>query len=210
MKKLLYFYQFIVGSKYGFTGEGNEQWYYTLSLVINLMLVWWLCPEIGIVFTALSVIHYLTVVYYGVNEFAYDSFAGSCIYFGIHLVLFAVAAIVNIKWTIITSIITTAAVIIAPDCMGENIFLRNQEYKPNYPLDKSNVPLLFNTIIFATFVIVDFLLPIKLWIKFVILTIAMVLHPFIDLIEGECIIISDITYDALANIQRTIKSKKKK
>jgi len=203
MKKLLFYYQFIVGSKYGFTGEGNEQWYYTLSLAINLMLVWWLCPAVGVLFTVLAVIHYLTVVYYGIGELAYDSLAHSCIYFGIHAVLFTIAAIVNFKWAIITAVITTVAVILAPDCMGDNIFLRKLPAS-------SNMPLLFNTVVFAAFVVVDFLLPIKLWIKITILAIAMVLHPFIDYIEGECIIISDVTYDALANIQRAIKSKKKK
>ncbi|MBQ8043533.1 MAG: hypothetical protein IJ272_05215 [Clostridia bacterium] len=210
MKKLLHFYQFIVGGKYGFTGEGNEQWYYTLALVINIMLVWWLCPEIGTIFSILASIHYLTVVYHGVfstDDIAYNNptraYVRSYLYFGGHAVMFIIAAIVNIKWAIITSVITTVAVLIAPDCTGNNIFLR----KPNV---RNNLPLLFNTIMFASFVLVDFLLPIRLWIKFVLLVIFMVLHPFIDFIEGECIIISDVTYEAWECIRQSLKSKKKK
>lgn len=58
MKKLLFIIiRSIVGSESGFTGEGNEQWYYSLSLAINLMLIWWLKPEIGLLFTILAVIH---------------------------------------------------------------------------------------------------------------------------------------------------------
>lgn len=207
MKKLLYYYQFIVGGKYGFTGEGNEQWYYTLALAINLMLVWWLCPEAGIAFTVLAVIHYLTVVYHGIEDIAYNNatraYVRSYLYFGGHAVIFIIAAIVNIKWAIITSVITTVAVLIAPDCTGNNIFLR----KPNV---RNNMPLLFNTIMFAAFVAVDFLLPIKLWIKIAILCVAMILHPFVDLMEGECIIISDITCEAWECVKGSLKAKKSK
>ena len=210
MRKLLYFYQFIVGGKYGFTGEGNEQWYYTLAYAINIMLVWWLCPEIGTIFSILGTIHYLTVVYQGaccIDDIAYnnptEAYIRACLYFGGHVVMFIIAAIVNIKWAIITSAITTVAVLIAPDCTGNNIFLR----KPNV---RNNMPLLFNTIMFAAFVVIDFLLPIKLWIKFVILVTFMVLHPFIDFIEGEGIIISDVTYVAWRYIRQSLKTKKKK
>lgn len=210
MKKLLHMYQFIVGGKYGFTGEGNEQWYYTLALAINLMLVWWLCPEIGIIFTILAVLHYSTIVYYGIfstDDIAYNNpiraYVRSHLYFGFHLGLLIVATIVSIKWAIITSFITTVAVLIAPDCTGNNIFLR----KPNV---RNNLPLLFNTIMFAAFVVVDFLLPMKLWIKFLILVVAMILHPIIDWIEGECIIISDVTCEAWEHMCRFFKSNKKK
>ena len=66
MKKFfLNIYRCIVGSESGFTGEGNEQWYYFLSLVINLTLIWWQKPEIGLLFTILAVIHYVTVAYMG-------------------------------------------------------------------------------------------------------------------------------------------------
>ena len=52
MKKvLLNIYRGIVGNEYGWNGEGNEQWYYFLALVMNCMLTWWLKPEIGILFT---------------------------------------------------------------------------------------------------------------------------------------------------------------
>ena len=117
--------------------------------------------------------------------------------------MFVIAAIVNIKWAIITSVITTVAVLIAPDCTGNNIFLR----KPNV---RNNLPLLFNTIMFVAFVVVDFLLPIKLWIKFVLLVTFMVLHPFIDFMEGEGIIISDVTCNAWGYIRQSLKSKKEK
>ena len=203
MKNLLNIYRYIVGPEYGFTGEGNEQWYYTLACAINIMLTWWMRPEIGTIFSILTLIHYMLVARYGANDLAYDNPVMSSIYFGILIILGIVAVIVDIKWAIITSIITTVAVFIAPDCTGNNIFLR----KPNV---RNKMPLLFNTIMFAAFVVVDFLLPVALWIKLMFLIIFMGLHPFIDWIEGEGIIISDVTLDAWYSIRGALEPKKKK
>ena len=57
MKKvLLNAYRCIVGNEFGWIGEGNEQWYYFLALVINCMLTWWIKPELRIIFTVAAVI----------------------------------------------------------------------------------------------------------------------------------------------------------
>ena len=82
MKNLLVnIYRCIVGGEVGFIGEGNEQWYYFLSLVMNLMLLWWLKPEIALMFTVLSVIHYVTVFVYGYFMLDSENVIFSCIYF---------------------------------------------------------------------------------------------------------------------------------
>ena len=196
-------YRCIVGTEYGFTGEGNEQWYYFLSLVINLMLVWWLKPEVALLFTILAVIHYLTVFVYGYFDLSDDSVIFAYAYFGIHAVLLILGIFASFKWTIITTVITTILFFSAPDCTGNNIFLR----KPNVD---NQLPLLFNTIIFATFVIIVFLLPIKLWIKLAIIASVMVIHPVIDLFEGDCVIISDVTYYAIRNIKESKNTSKER
>lgn len=199
MKDLfLNIYRGIVGGECGFTGEGNEQWYYTLALVINLMLVWWLKPEVALVFTILAVIHYLTVVIYGVLElfgfFDFENIVVPCayVYLGIHVTLLLIAIFTSFKWTIITMAITIVAFVLAPDSTGHNIFPIKKSY--------SKLSLLFNTIIFAAFVVIDFLLPIKLWIKILFIIVALIIHPIIDYLEGECIIISDITFEVFDNI----------
>ena len=206
MKKLLFIIiRSIVGSESGFTGEGNEQWYYSLSLAINLMLIWWLKPEIGLLFTILAVIHYATVFIYGYFDLDClddDNAKFGYAYVGIHLILLAIAIFTNLKWTIITAAITTLAVFLAPDCTGNNIFLTKRTY--------SKLALLFNTIILAVFVIIDILLPIKFWIKFLLIIGALVIHPIIDYIEGECVIISDVTYDAFGRVINSLKKQKER
>ena len=203
MKNLfLNIYRVIVGTESGFTGEGNEQWYYFLSLVINLMLIWWLKPEIGLLFTILVVIHYVTVFIYGYFDLYSDgstSFAFA--YLGIHLVLLTIAIFTSLKWAIITIAITTIALLLAPDSTGNNIFLCKKTY--------SKLSLLFNTIIFATFVIIVVLLPIRFWIKLLLILGALVLHPIIDYFEGECVIISDVTYEVFDKVKSSIKEQKK-
>lgn len=203
MKKLfLNIYRCIVGTECGFTGEGNEQWYYFLSLVINLMLIWWLKPEIALLFTILAVIHFVTVFIYGYFDLSVDgSTSLAYAYFGIHLVLLAIAIFTSLKWAIITIAITTIAFFLAPDCTGNNIFLRKRSY--------SKLSLLFNTIIFAAFVIIVVLLPISFWIKLLLIIGALVIHPIIDYFEGECVIISDVTYEVFEKVKSSIKKKKR-
>lgn len=186
-------YRRIVGSEYGFSGEGNEQWYYSLSLAINVMLIWWLNPEVALLFTILAAIHYLTVFVYGYFDLSDAGVTFSYAYLGIHAILFTIAILVSFKWAIITTAITTVTFLLAPDCTGNNIFIRD-------PYLHNQLPLLFHTIIFVAFVIIDFLLPIKLWIKLLLIIGAIVIHPVIDLLEGECVIISDVTYEAFDNI----------
>ena len=91
--------------------------------------------------------------------------------------------------------------LLAPDCTGNNIFLE----KPNVD---NRLLLLCNTIIFAVFVVVDLLLPISGWIKIIIISVAIIAHPIIDWLEGECIIISDITYDVIYKIMDDLASRK--
>ena len=55
-EKMLNVLRFIVGPEYGFTGEGSEQWYYTVAIAVNLMLTWWLRPDIALIFTILPII----------------------------------------------------------------------------------------------------------------------------------------------------------
>ena len=199
MKNLLVnIYRCIVGGEYGFIGEGNEQWYYFLSLVMNLMLLWWLKPEIALMFTVLSVIHYVTVFVYGYFMLDSENVIFSYIYFGIHIILLILAIVTSFKWTVITAVITVVSILLAPDCTGNNIFLR-------VPNVTNSLPLIFNTIIFVAFVVLDFMLPIELWIKILIIVGALIIHPVIDWFEGECVIISDVTSDAFGNIMESWK-----
>lgn len=213
MKKgFLSIYRCIVGAECGFSGEGNEQWYYSLALVINLMLIWWKKPEIAVVFTILAVIHYATVCVYGLFELIEDgNVILSYAYFSIHAILAIVAICVSSKWAVITALIVIIAFLFAPDCTRNNIVIRKPGQKgSNVTLRSIRVlPLVFNTIIFAVFVCLDFLLPIDLWTKLFIIAVAIIVHPIIDSLEGEGIIISDVTSEAFDNIRNHLCKNKK-
>lgn len=89
-KALLNFYRCIVGNEFGWSGEGNELWYYFLALVINCMLTWWLKPELGIIFTVAAVIHCITLCVYGFAMLSDSSVLYSIAYYAIHTVIFIV------------------------------------------------------------------------------------------------------------------------
>lgn len=199
-KSLLNLFRCIVGSEYGWTGEGNEQWYYFLALVINVMLTWWLKPELGIIFTAAAVIHYITVCVYDYFCFFASNVWYSIVYYLIHAALFIVCMLFSCKWALLTSAIVIVAYFLAPDCCGNNIF------------GTANIKSIFvlHTILFVAFVVIALNLPIALWIRITIIVACMVLHPIIDQLEGECMIISDATSDSFWKIVQTIKDKKNK
>lgn len=196
-------YRYIVGPEYGFAEEGNEQWYYSLSLVINLMLVWWIKPEAALIFAIIELIHFLTVFIYGYFDLDFGSMAFAYAYFGIHLILLAIAIFTSFKLTVITALITIVAILSAPNSTGNNIFLREPNIHDRHLL-------LFNTIIFAVFAAIDILLPIKLWIKFVILVIVLAIHPLVDWLEGECVNIIDVTLEAIMIIKKSRDIRKKR
>ena len=212
MKKLLLnIYRGIVGNEFGWSGEGNEQWYYFLSLVINNMLTWWLKPELGIVITVASVIHFITVCAYAVGDLSYSSVWYSIGYYAIHAIIFIVCMLFDWKWTILTTVIVVVAYLLAPDDMGNNIFMRPPKDVIGYGGVKNIAAiLLFNTILFTVFVSIALNLPIALWARIIIIVACMILHPIIAFLEGECIIISDVTEEAYVKIVQTIKERKDK
>lgn len=190
--KLLFIYRCIVGFEFGLTGEGNEQWYYFLALVMNCMLTWWLKPELGIVFTIAAVVHFITVCIYGYQGIEASGVWYSIGYYTIHLIIVILCFAYSWSWTLITAAIVIVGVLIAPDCTGNNIFLTND--------NNLHGIMFFHTIWFLVFVIIAINLPISIWIRFIIICGCMLLHPVIDYIEGECMIISDVTEDAIYKI----------
>lgn len=120
---LLNLYRCIVGPEVGFSGEGHEQWYYFLSLVINAMLVAWLEPKVVVGFILLMVIHFIMVCIYGYQCLSDYGAKYSYIYFASYLVLLVVAIILSPFWALITTVISVATFFMAPDCTGNNAFL---------------------------------------------------------------------------------------
>lgn len=51
------------------------------------------------------------------------------------------------------------------------------------------------------------MLQIELWLRILIIIGVMIFHPIIDYFAGECIIISDVTYEAWDNIRQDRKKK---
>lgn len=212
MNNFFTIYRYIVGFEYGFSGEGNEQWYYFLSLVINCMLTWWLKPQLGILFTLVAIFHLITVCAYGYMDLDESSKYITFAYFISHMILFVLCLTADVKWAFLTSAITIVAVLLAPDDMGNNIFMGPSfEERKIYFGDKNYLAIMFfHTILFTSFAIITFCLPIALWIRFAIIIICIILHPVIDLLEEECIIISDVTSYAADVVIDSIRKRKEK
>lgn len=199
VSKLLDIWKYIVGQEHGFGDAGIDQWYYTVGVAINIMLVWWLKPEVALVFTILSVIHYLTVIGFGFFDLIDENVIYSYIYLGIHLLLLLIAVLINYKWALFALVIAVIAYLlsIVNESMCHTTWANLNEFS-----------LLVNTLVLVVFIIVDFLLPIALWLKFVILAITLVLHPLIDYIESLDIGILDTTTDIFDNIAGSLRYKK--
>ncbi len=211
---LLKAYRLVVGYERGFNGEGSEQWYYFIALVMNCMLTWWLKPELGVLITVCSVIHFAMTIICGLGDLTdflanKRCFLYSVLYFSIHLVMFVVCACFNWWWTLITSAIVVISFCIGIDCMGYNTFMRPpKDYDVDYGNDNWVGIFLCHTIWFAIFVTITMLLPISIWIRIGIIVVCMILHPIIDYLEGECINIKDITDEAFDQIMSKIKPEK--
>ena len=66
-------------------------------------------------------------------------------------------------------------------------------------------PLVFNTIIFLIFIIVDFLLPVKLVIKFLFIGIALICHPVIDYLEIENVLVTNVIIEMIEDTKKLLK-----
>lgn len=205
-KKVLSCYKNIVGHPYGFSGEGNSQWYYFLSLVINNMLTWWLKPELGLLFTIVAVLHYGTVCIYGLADFFDSNIWYSAVYWLTHIAIFIICMIFSWKWTLLTSSMVIIFSLLAPDETGNNIFIRPPKVSPSkaiiiYLVDRNiKTILLFHTIIFVVFVVIALNLPINFWLRIGIVLVCMALHPIIDIIQGEGICVSDVTMATFSRV----------
>ena len=90
--------------------------------------------------------------------------------------------------------------------MGNNVFMRPpKEYIIYFGNENIASILVFHTILFVAFVVIALSLPISLWVRIIIIVICMILHPIIDFLECECIIISDVTNESFEKIVQTIK-----
>ena len=206
-------YRWIVGYEFGFSGEGNEQWYYFLGLVMNIMLTWWLKPELGLVFTIAAGIHFLSINAYGLKAVYYApdevSIVFPTILFGLHLVLFIVCLCFSWSWALITSAVVIVGFILAPNCMGNNILMPEPKKYKVYFGNNNNIGILFfHTLWFVAFVVITLCLPIVWYLKLAIIIVCMILHPVIDTFEGEGVIISDIIEEAVETIIDYFKNKK--
>lgn len=204
-EKLLFIYNYLVGSPYGLSGEGSRQWYYFLALVINTMLTWWLRYDYFTLFTTAALVHLCTVVIYGYFDLDIDAPIFSIAYVIGHIVLLGIYLFHNWSWTLITIGIVIISLLIAPDCMGTNIFMgppreffeEGAAYTGN---DNITMIYFFHTLWFAFFLLVVYLVPLELREKIFTIIVCVALHPLIDHLEGECINYFDCFFIAVQSI----------
>lgn len=191
----------IVGSECGMFGEGNLQWYYTLALAISVMLAWKnLTQQEAIVFTAISLVHIALVHIYALCGWE-DSKGTSILYVLLNVSVLVIAFFTNWKFALLSIGIMGAFLLVSPDGVGESILLTlfliltRLRMKENH-----SVALLTHTIVFAVFVITVCTLPVIWWVKVLIVCLALVLHPLIDYLSGECVDVAMIAVESVQNI----------
>lgn len=202
MKKALSkIFRYIVGPEHGFYGEGNSQWYYTLALMISLTLIWWLEPQLTIAFTILAILHYMTIVVYGVYDFdeADDLYSYSCL--GVNLIILLVAALISLQWTVICAVIAVSTFFLPQEPFSNDETSEQQFQKKS---------LICNTVLLSIFIILTFLLPIQIGLKFILLTATLLIHPIIDYFAGEGVDVTQIAYRIRDSIIDLFKTNKKK
>ena len=207
---LIELYELIVGPPLGFCAEGNSQWYYFSALVINGMLTWWLHPELGVLFTVFSVLHFALLAAYGFMDMADPGhYKASVVYFVISLGMLVTGLVLDWAWTLITSAVMVFAMLLAPNEMGNNILMREpKDYLVYYGNRNYWGLMLCQTCWFACLVAVAVLIPVPFWVKLLIIVACMALHPVMDFLEGECISAAGITMDAFDNLLGLIKGEK--
>jgi len=203
---LLNFYRCVVGSEYGWFGECNEQWYYFIALVINIMLTWQFRPDLIAIFVVAAGIHFITVCVYSYGSLYDSSRFYSVLYYVIHMILYVICFVFDWELTLLTSSIVIIGYFLAPDCIGDSFFMMPiRKYIGKSESKKAAVILAFHTIMFLTFAVIALNLPISLWTRITIIVTCMILHPIIDYLESECIIISDATNESIDIIVQIIK-----
>lgn len=199
MKKIMNnIYYYVVGPVWGYSGEGNVEWYYFASLVINLMLIWRFGSEVLTVFMALAIAHFLIVTIYGYCNETFSlinqSKIISYIYIAIQLIIIYIALYTSIKWTIITMIITIAAYYLAPDITAEFISFPSSHNASFESISKRNITF------FIILVLSILLAPTNLFIKLLIIVGMIMLHRVMDYLESMLFCINEVTEDTICEL----------
>jgi hypothetical protein len=193
-ERLLGAYQLIVGYANGIDMEGCSQWYYFLSLAMINTLTWWLRPELGLLFSICSGLHFVMVCLYGLLQMDERKPSWSLCCFVLNLAMFVVCLYFDWLWTLGMSAIVALGFILAPDDNGCNIFTHDKNDLNKFSFGWA---LFFHTLWFAAFVTIMILVPIATWLKFVGIVAAIFLHPLMDYMEGECMSLENYAYGVL-------------
>lgn len=176
LSKLYLLFRFIVGHDYGFTAEGNEQWYYLVGLAISVMSAWTRNPAIAMPFTILAIIHFITVHLYNMDYTIEENKFAATLYLLSHVIITIIALFIDWKWALSSAIVVIAFTSIAPDCCGDNLFWIH------YP---NEIIVMLHTLVFALLAIATCQLPVLWWVKAIILIAAIIIHYIIDILVAE-------------------------
>ena len=191
--KLMQLWRVVVGSEVGFVGEGCYQWYYTLYLVMAIMLAWRNYPDIAVDFTLVCAAEYI-----GVCTFGYFMLIDRGIPYAIsYLIFLAITSIVRLllcwQLELISAAIGIIGILIAPNESGQSFVF-------HFPEEQIWRALIPNTFYFALFVYITVILPVDVGTKAIIILGAMLIHPVIDLSEGACMSYVDNFMDCFEDL----------
>ena len=201
-KALLFIYSLIVGFPFGYSGEGNMQWYNFIALVIGGFATFSVHPNFLVVYTILVSIHLLAVFVYDYFNLEASLIGYSFGYVILHIMLFGICFFFYWKWALLLLSLNIFAFLSGSNSNGESVIVHGpplfsvtDEESNNY---KVIIPLLyfFHTLWFGFLTLVVYRSPISLKARIGIIIACIILHPIIDLLQGdshngtECFILS--------------------
>ena len=189
-QKLLQLCRYLFGYEVGFVGTGCHQWYYTVYVAIAIMFAWRNHPDIAPYFTAVLVVEYIGVCVFGLFSSPDHSAVGSILY----LLFIAATSTANFiicwKLALLTGLLGAVGVLVAPDESGQSFVF-------HFPESQIHRALIPNAICFGIFTWAAISLPVDVGTKVIIIALAMVLHPLIDMADGACISYFDNIMDCV-------------
>ena len=174
--------KFIIGFPNGYAMEGSKMWYYVTAVAMSNMLVAWKCPEVWLVFGICSLLHLSMTALYGHFNLG-DNDRLEWVYGIISFIMLITALCFDGLWALITSCLVFCGQLLAPDEMGCNICMHGD--MPGGGNIQKAMVMVIHALWNGLFMLITFLLPIPIGFRILIAITAVVIHPLLDILEGE-------------------------
>jgi hypothetical protein len=170
-----------IWSPEGAYGEGNSQWFFTISIAILTTILWSIAPEIALTFTILWAVHLFSIYVFG--NFVEDSIGASIFLILTNVALIIIGLLNNVTFTLLSMAASAYMYRI-----GEIISARdNRDYDMTFSL---------SCLLFVALILVTCGAPFVWWLKLIIILGLAALHPVIDYANMNCLMTGMALYAA--------------